>query len=411
MSVNLTDVMAPCFYDVHNDIKAGKHREYWLKGGRGSTKSSFVGEEIIQGMMRDHEANAIVYRRVGNTLFDSVYSQLLWVIEKFGWQKYFICKRTPMEIIIKNTGQKIMFRGADDPLKSKSIKLSKGYFRYLWFEELAEFRSPEDIRSIKQSVIRGKGNCITLCSYNPPKTASSWVNEEVLKEDPDRYVHHSTYLDVPKEWLGEDFISNAEMLKLTNPRAYENEYLGEITGTGGSVFTNLELRDIPDDEIMTFGAIYQGIDWGFFPDPFQWVRCCYDPARRILYIFDEYRTFRTGNAGAYEAIQDRLSSDESLIADSAEKKSIADFHEYGAWWIRGAAKGPGSVAYSTKWLAALAGIVIDPKRCPESAKEFRAYEFERNAAGEFYNGFPDKNNHAIDAVRYALSNIWRRKGE
>ena len=407
-------IIASAFREVSRDVRDMRHAEYMLCGGRGSTKSSFISIMIVLGLLLDADANAIVYRRVGNTLKDSVYAQIVWAISILQRDGEFICRKSPMEIIRPATGQRILFRGADDPMKSKSIKLTHGYFKFLWFEELTEFRGMEDIRSIKQSVLRGGERTVTFYSYNPPRSAQNWVNREVLLPRADRLVHKSTYLDVigeHREWLGESFISEAEAVRETNERAYRNEYLGEVTGTGGNVFENLELREITDDEINSFGMFYQGIDWGYFPDPFQWARMAFDPARRVLYIIDEYRTVKTGNAAAYEAIKERLRPDETLIADSAEKKSVADFREYGAWWIRGAVKGPGSVDYSMKWLAALAKIVIDPKRCPDSAREFQQYEYERNAQGEYVSGFPDHDNHAIDAVRYALSLIWRRKGE
>lgn len=405
-------VIAEVFDPVYSDLISEGHSEYWLRGGRGSTKSSFISLAIVLGLWRDEHANAIVYRRVGNTIKDSVYEQLIWAIDTLHLAKYFKLKKSPLEIERICTGQRILFRGADNPMKSKSIKLKRGhYFKFLWFEELAEFRGMEDVRVIKQSILRGVDHAFTFYSYNPPRSAQNWVNAEALKPREDRLVHSSTYLDVSPDWLGDAFIAEAEAVKATNERAYRNEYLGEVTGTGGNVFENLELREITDDEINSFGMFYQGIDWGYFPDPFQWARMAFDPARRVLYIIDEYRTVKTGNAAAYEAIKERLRPDETLIADSAEKKSVADFREYGAWWIRGAVKGPGSVDYSMKWLAALAKIVIDPRRCPDSAREFQQYEYERNAQGEYVSGFPDHDNHVIDAVRYALSLIWRRKGE
>lgn len=411
-SPRFTDHIASVFHDVLRDLKAERHSEYWLRGGRGSGKSSFISIAIIRGLLKHPQAHAIVYRRVAATLRESVYEQLVWAIDKLGLRPWFQFKISPLEIRYRPTGQRILFRGADDPGKSKSIKLSGGYFGYLWFEELAEFRCMDDIINIQASVLRGtQEHTVTFYSYNPPQSAQSWVNAEALKDIPLRLVHASSYLDVPEEWLGASFIARAEQMKATNERAYRHTYLGEVTGTGGNVFENLELREITDDEINSFGMFYQGIDWGYFPDPFQWARMAFDPARRVLYIIDEYRTVKTGNAAAYEAIKERLRPDETLIADSAEKKSVADFREYGAWWIRGAVKGPGSVDYSMKWLAALAKIVIDPKRCPDSAREFQQYEYERNAQGEYVSGFPDHDNHAIDAVRYALSLIWRRKGE
>ena len=410
-TICIYDSMAHTFWDLYDDLKRDGHAEYWLKGGRGSTKSSFISLVIVRGLLADPHANAIIYRKVGNTIKDSVYSQMLWAREQLGLAPGLQAKVSPVELIYKPTGQRVLFRGADDPLKSKSIKLQHGYFRYRWFEELSEFRGMEDIRTIKQSVFRGVDRGVTLYSYNPPKSAQNWVNTEALKSVTGRLVHHSTYLDVPKEWLKEAFISEAERLAQSNERAYRNEYMGEVTGTGGTVFDNLVLREISADEISGFSAVYAGMDFGWFPDPLHFVRCAYDPARRRLCIFDEYRTVKTSNADVYRILteQKQLTAVEEVIADSAEMKSVNDMRSYGMRCIA-ATKGPGSVRASMRWLQALNEIVIDPARCPEAAKEFSQYEYERTRDGEFVDAYPDANNHAIDAVRYALNRVWLRAG-
>ena len=410
-AICIYDSMARTFWDLYDDLKRDGHAEYWLKGGRGSTKSSFISLVIVRGLLADPNANAIIYRKVGNTIKDSVYSQMLWAIDQLQLAPWFQAKVSPFELIYKPTGQRVLFRGADDPLKSKSIKLQHGYFRYLWFEELSEFRGMEDIRTIKQSVFRGVDRGVTLYSYNPPKSAQNWVNAEALKSVTGRLVHHSTYLDVPKEWLKEAFISEAERLAQSNERAYRNEYMGEVTGTGGTVFDNLVLREISADEIGGFGATYAGLDFGWFPDPLHFVRCAYDPARRRMWIFDEYRTVKTSNADVYRILteQKQLTAAEEVIADSAEMKSVNDMRSYGMRCVA-ATKGPGSVRASMRWLQALNEIVIDPARCPETAKEFSQYEYERTRDGEFVDAYPDANNHAIDAVRYALNRVWLRAG-
>ena len=410
-TICIYDSMARTFWDLYDDLKRDGHAEYWLKGGRGSTKSSFISLVIVRGLLADPNANAIIYRKVGNTIKDSVYSQMLWAIDQLQLAPWFQAKVSPFELIYKPTGQRVLFRGADDPLKSKSIKLQHGYFRYLWFEELSEFRGMEDIRTIKQSVFRGVDRGVTLYSYNPPKSAQNWVNTEALKSVTGRLVHHSTYLDVPKEWLKEAFISEAERLAQSNERAYRNEYMGEVTGTGGTVFDNLVLREISADDISGFGTVYAGLDFGWFPDPLHFVRCAYDPARRRLCIFDEYRTVKTSNADVYRILteQKQLTASEEVIADSAEMKSVNDMRSYGMRCIA-ATKGPGSVRASMRWLQALNEIIIDPARCPEAAKEFSQYEYERTRDGEFVDAYPDANNHAIDAVRYALNRVWMRAG-
>lgn len=404
-------VIGAAFKPVYADILARGHGEYMLAGGRGSLKSSFISIVIVLGLMQDSAACAIAYRRVFNTVKDSVYEQIIWAIDMLGLTDEFRARKNPLEIERTSTGQRILFRGMDDPAKSKSIKLKRGqYFKYLWFEELAELRGMEDVRSVKQSIFRGVDDAFTFFSYNPPKSAQSWVNRESLKAVDGRMVHRSTYLQAPPEWLGEKFLAEARSLEKSNERAYRNEYLGEITGSGGQVFDNLKLRAVPDEELRELEYFFQGIDWGYFPDPFHWVRCGYDAKRRRLYIFDELRLYRTGNHAAFDALRGRLRPDEPLSADSAEKKSIADFKELGAAWIRPSVKGPGSVDYSMKWLAALNEIIIDPARCPETAAEFAGYEYEINKNGEYVSGYVDAANHGIDAVRYALCPVWKTKG-
>ena len=216
-AARLSELTAPVFYEVHRDIRAHGHREYMLRGGRGSGKSSFLSLEILWGMLKTPGANAIVYRKVAATLRESVYEQMLWAIERLGIGDFFEMRLSPPEIIYRPTGQRILFRGADDPGKSKSIKCAKGWFGYLWFEEISEFSGMTDVRTIKASVLRG-GEGITLYSYNPPESASNWINAETIAPRPDRMIHESSYLDMPPEWLGESFIAEAEALRAANAR-------------------------------------------------------------------------------------------------------------------------------------------------------------------------------------------------
>ena len=155
-----------------------------------------------------------------------------------------------MQIVYKPTGQIIYFRGMDDPLKIKSIKVPFGYIGILWYEEFDQYAGEEAIRSVNQSALRGtdeKGESKTIKfeTFNPPATAQNWANRYVLQPRKGMTVLHTSHLDVPKEWLGQAFIDEAETLKELNPKAYENEYLGEVTGTGGNVFENLEIVKSP----------------------------------------------------------------------------------------------------------------------------------------------------------------------
>ncbi|HOV68836.1 MAG TPA: PBSX family phage terminase large subunit [Clostridia bacterium] len=412
--IKLTDVIAPSFYSLHWDVIEGRHTYYKLAGGRGSTKSSFASVEIILGMMDDANkgiySNAIAYRRYQINLYDSVYEQLVWAVDKLGVSHKWHKTKSPMRLTYTPTGQVILFRGADKVIKSKSIKVSKGYIKYLWFEELDEFEGPEKIRSIQQSVIRGGEKFTVFYSYNPPKSQRSWVNDPIQWDKPDTISHYSNYLSVPRHWLGEQFIADAEHLKATKPEAYRHEYLGEVTGTGAEVFRNLTNRRITEDEIRSFDHIRRGIDWGYASDPFHYVECHYDKTRKRLFIYREIHQVRLSNRAAALQVKALNPLNGEIICDSAEPKSIADFQEYGLR-VRGARKGPDSVEYGIKWLSEeLEEIIIDAERCPNTWREFYGYELERDENGNFKAGYPDKDCHSIDAVRYALEDDMKRGG-
>jgi phage terminase large subunit len=241
------------------------------------------------------------------------------------------------------------------------------------------------------------------------------VNQEFSTEKPGRLVHHSTYQAVPRKWLGQAFLDGADFLAQVNRRAYEHEYLGIPNGTGGNVFENLELRSITEEERATFDWIHHGIDWGYFPDPWVYNRVYYDGGRHKLYVFGELTRYKSGNRATFQALLEYgVTEDDYLVCDSAEPKSIADYREYGldAHGVnKSSVKGKGSVEYSVKWLQSLAAIIIDPDTCPDTAKEFAEYEYLRDKNGDVVSGYPDANNHHIDAVRYATAEIWRRRGE
>ena len=397
--VRLDTLIAPSFYSVHNHIKHSRYTHYWLKGGRGSTKSSFVSLELVLGMMSHKDANAVVLRKVGMNLKDSVYEQIEWAIQTLGVEAYWQSKLNPLEIVYE-TGQRILFRGADKPKKIKSTKFRKGYCKYVWYEEVDEFNGMEEIRTINQSLLRGGESFCVFYSYNPPQSQRNWVNEEILQQREDRFVHHSTYLTVPREWLGEQFFIEAEHLKKTKPESYRHEYLGEVTGTGGEVFRNVTVRPITDEEIKTFDNISRGIDWGYAVDPFCYLVNHYDKTRRKLYLFYEIYQVSLSNRKAAELVKTENKNNSLVVCDSAEPKSIAEFNDLGVRVI-GARKGPDSVEYGVKWLQDLEEIVIDPVRCPNAAREFLNYELDKDANGNFKAKFPDRDNHAIDCTRYS----------
>lgn len=402
MAVKISQIIAPSFKPVHLDIRREQHTHYWLCGGRGSTKSSFIAIEIVLGIMKDPEANATVLRKVKETLKDSVFEQIKWAIHVLGVQNFWHIPQAQLVMTYIPTGQKILFRGADKPKKIKSIAFAKGYCKYFWFEELDEFNGMEEIRMINQSLLRGGPKFVVFYSYNPPKSLTNWVNAESQMTRPDRLIHRSNYLTVPRHWLGEQFIIEAEHLKEVNETAYNHEYMGEITGTGGEVFGNVTCRPISDEEIKEFEVIRRGLDFGFAADPLSYVVCAYNRKYRRLFIFHEVYKVGLSNRGAYELIAKENINNGNILADSAEPRTINELNQYGLN-VSKVRKGPDSIDYGIKFLQDLEAIIIDDTRCPETAREFCNYELEKDTNGNYKAGYPDKNNHSIDAVRYAMN--------
>ena len=404
----LSEKIGSAFFDVAHDVFHHGHTHYDFSGGRGSLKSSTVSVLVPLLLINNPGTHALVLRKVANTIRDSVYAQYIWAIGELGMAAYWEAKVSPMELIYKPTGQKIMFRGADDPMKIKSIKVPFGYIAVTHFEEKDQFAGRAEIRNILQSTMRGGSVFWNFESYNPPISRDNWANKDSLEERADRLCHKSTYLQAPPEWLGEQFLAEAEHLKATDERAYQHEYLGIPVGTGGNVFENLELREITDEEMSHFDQIYQGVDYGWFPDPFAFIRLHYDRARETIYLMDEIYQNKLTNEASGNIIIQRGYKDAYITCDSAEPKSVADYRAMGLP-AKAAVKGPGSVDYGMKWLQRRK-IVIDRKRTPNAYNEFVNYEYERNKDGDIISGYPDANNHLIDATRYALERISRQMG-
>lgn len=406
--VRLSTVLGPAFHLLARDVFQHGHTHYDLSGGRGSLKSSCVSLLVPLLLINNPGTHALVLRKVANTIRDSVYAQYLWGIGELGMAAYWDAKVQPMELIYRPTGQKIMFRGADDPMKIKSIKVPFGYIAVTHFEEKDQFAGRAEIRTILQSTMRGGSKFWNFESYNPPISRDNWANKDSLEERVDRLCHKSTYLEAPPEWLGAQFLAEAEHLKATDERAYRHEYLGEAVGTGGNVFENLELREITDKEIASFDKIYQGVDWGYFPDAYAFIRLHYDKTRETIYLIDENYVHKQSNEATGQWIKGKKYTDAYIICDSAEPKSVADYRAL-SLPAKSAVKGPGSLDYSMKWIARRK-IVIDRRRTPHAYDEFVNYEYERNKDGEIISGYPDENDHVISAVRYALEPAYRRMG-
>lgn len=406
--IKLTDLIAPCYYDLHWDIAGEKHTYYDLYGGRGSAKSSVISLEIVLGLTQDTRANVVVFRKYAVTLRDSVYEQIAWAIESLGLEDEWEAKVSPLSYVHKRTGQKILFRGLDKAKKTKSIKVSHGYIKYLWFEELDEFQGAEEIRTVQQSVLRGGDHFVVFKSFNPPISRTNWANTYVEEPREDSYRLHTDYTQIPASWLGRQFIDDARHLEKTNERAYKHEYLGIPVGLGTNVFEFLEIREITDEEVASFDRIYQGVDFGWYPDYYAFVRVAYDRARDKIYIIDEHCVNRQSNKLTAEWILEKGYDDYRVTCDSAEPKSINDYRDMGIP-ARGSIKGAGSVEYGFKWLQSR-NIIIDPQRTPYAFKEYTEYEYERDRDGNVINGYPDANNHVLDATRYALESFYNKRG-
>lgn len=403
MKIKLSDKVIPKFQEFWKVSNSRKYLKHVLKGGRGSAKSTHIAMKLILDMMK-YPVTTLCVRKVANTLSESVFEQLKEAIELLEVQNYWDTKSSPLKLTYIPRGNKIIFRGADNPSKIKSIKMSKFPVAFLWIEELAEFKTEDELTTIENSVLRAElpGSLFYAFyySYNPPKRKQSWVNKKFETQfvSDNTFIHHSTYLENP--YISKAFIKEAEEVKKKNEYKYRWEYLGEPIGSGIVPFDNLEFRTITDDEVKIFDNIRQGIDWGYATDPFAFIRWHYDKTRKKLYAIDEIYEVKLSNSQAAKMIKAKGYNDFRIIADSAEPKSIDEMKSYGIK-IKGAKKGPGSVEYGEKWLDDLEEIIIDPKRTPNAAKEFENIDYQVDKDGNPKAKLEDKDNHIIDATRYA----------
>ncbi|AVF27692.1 phage-related terminase-like protein large subunit [Paenibacillus larvae subsp. larvae] len=410
--IRVSEIITPHFHAFWKASNSHKYLKHVLKGGRGSAKSTHIALKVIHDMMK-YPVTALCIRKVARTLEESVFEQLKEAIDMLGVSAYWRVVKSPLQLIYLPRGNKIIFRGADDPLKIKSIKVSKFPITIMWIEELAEFKTEEEVSTIENSVLRAElpdGLFYSFYySYNPPKRKQSWVNKKYETQFlvDHTFVHHSTYLDNPH--ISSMFRREAEETKRKNLQKYEWEYLGKAIGSGVVPFDNLVFRTITDEEFQSFDNIRQGNDWGYGVDPLAFVRWHYDKTRRKIYAMDEIYGVKLSNREVAGKMKDKGYHTEQTIADSAEPKSIDEMREYGIR-MKGARKGPGSVEYGEKWLDDLDEIVIDPKRTPNIAREFENIDYQTDADGNPKAKLEDKDNHTIDATRYAFERDMRKSG-
>ena len=404
--LKLSEQIAPSFHQPHCDIRDENYSEFWFKGGRGSTKSTFAAQQCILGLFGDPNANAIAIRKTANTLRGSILPTILFAIDKLGKGEKFDHIKSPTEITYLPTGQQIIMRGLDDPSKLKSIKIRKGYFKILWFEEVEEFSGMEEIRSVRQSVLRGGEKFITIFKFHPPRNPNHWIYQELAYENPDRLIHHSHYQDVPRHWLGEEFFKIAERLKENNFEAYQHEYEGIPIGNPEEViFSNsYEVKEFetPETKMMYQERFFFGADWGFANDPTALVRMFIQDD--CLYIDQEAYGYGVEIDHLPELFNEIPGSKEWKVEADCSRPETISYMKRQGYTIEGAAKWENSIIEGIEYLKSFKKIYIHP-RCEKIIVEFQnySYKIDRNTK----EILPKVNDtagfdHGIDAIRYAL---------
>lgn len=379
------------------------------KGGRGSAKSSTIAIIFILLIIR-FPVNGVAIRYVADNLELSVYEQLKWAINFLDVSHLFYVTRSPMRLTYTPRGNYIAFRGGQNPDRIKSLKDSRFPFAIAWLEELAEFRSEQEVTTITNSLLRGElapGLFYKFFySYNPPERKQSWVNKKYETSFPPKNTHinHTTYLD--NKYIAKEFVTEAEIARDTDKIRYDREYMGLPVGSGIEPFRNLTIKRgvITDEMVENFDNLRNGLDFGFAADPLAFVRWHYDKKRRKIYAVDELYERQMSNRKLAEQLHEKGYAYDDINADSAEPKSISELeNDFSISNISGVKKGPDSVEYGEKWLGDLLEIVIDPDRTPNIAREFENIDYQIDKDGNPKSRLVDKDNHTIDATRYAFA--------
>lgn len=389
------------------DIVGRGYGTYWnykgryrvCKGSRASKKSTTTAMNLIYRIMEYPESNALVVRKTYRTLLDSCFAQLKWAVNRLGVKDYFDFKLSPLEIIYKPTGQKILFRGLDDPLKVTSVTVDIGSLCFLWIEEAYEIMSESDFdmldESIRGEVPKGHFKQITL-TFNP------WNERHWLKrrffDTKDKDVLAITTNYICNEWLDRSDLNVFERMKENNPRRYQVAGLGNWGIVDGLIYENFEERLFTLEEIKDYKTV-AGLDFGYTNDPTAFFIGFLDKKDSILYVWDEMYSKGLSNKKIYENIKNMGYSKEKITGDSAEPKSIDELKGYGLR-IKGAKKGKDSILNGIQWIQDLK-IVIHP-RCNNFLTEISNYQWDKDKFGKTLNRPIDDFNHLLDAMRYAL---------
>ena len=389
------------------DIVGRGYGTYWnykgryrvCKGSRASKKSTTTAMNLIYRIMEYPESNALVVRKTYRTLLDSCFAQLKWAVNRLGVKDYFDFKLSPLEIIYKPTGQKILFRGLDDPLKVTSVTVDVGSLCFLWIEEAYEIMSESDFdmldESIRGEVPKGHFKQITL-TFNP-WNERHWIKGRFFdKLDKDVLAITTNY--ICNEWLDRSDLNVFERMKENNPRRYQVAGLGNWGIVDGLIYENFEERLFTLEEIKDYKTV-AGLDFGYTNDPTAFFIGFLDKKDSILYVWDEMYSKGLSNKKIYENIKNMGYSKEKITGDSAEPKSIDELKGYGLR-IKGAKKGKDSILNGIQWIQDLK-IIIHP-RCNNFLTEISNYQWDKDKFGKALNRPIDDFNHLLDAMRYAL---------
>lgn len=389
------------------DIVGRGYGTYWnykgryrvCKGSRASKKSTTTAMNLIYRIMEYPESNALVVRKTYRTLLDSCFAQLKWAVNRLGVKDYFDFKLSPLEIIYKPTGQKILFRGLDDPLKVTSVTVDVGSLCFLWIEEAYEIMSEADFdmldESIRGEVPKGHFKQITL-TFNP-WNERHWIKKKFFdKVDKDVLAITTNY--ICNEWLDRSDLNVFERMKENNPRRYQVAGLGNWGIVDGLIYENFEERQFTLEDVKDYKTV-AGLDFGYTNDPTAFFIGFLDKKDSILYVWDEMYSKGLSNKKIYENIKNMGYSKEKITGDSAEPKSIDELKGYGLR-IKGAKKGKDSILNGIQWIQDLK-IIIHP-RCNNFLTEISNYQWDKDKFGKALNRPIDDFNHLLDAMRYAL---------
>lgn len=389
------------------DVVGKGYGTYWnfkgryrvCKGSRASKKSTTTAMNLIYRIMEYPESNVLVVRKTYRTLLDSCYAQLKWAINRLGVKDYFDFKLSPLEIIYKPTGQKILFRGLDDPLKVTSVTVDVGSLCFLWIEEAYEIMSESDFdmldESIRGEVPKGHFKQITL-TFNP-WNERHWIKGRFFdKKDNDILAITTNY--TCNEWLDRSDLNVFERMKENNPRRYQVAGLGNWGIVDGLVYENFEERLFTLEDVKDYKTV-AGLDFGYTNDPTAFFIGFLDKKDSALYVWDEMYSKGLSNKKIYENIKNMGYSKEKITGDSAEPKSIDELKGYGLR-IKGAKKGKDSILNGIQWIQDLK-IIIHP-RCNNFLTEISNYQWDKDKFGKALNRPVDDFNHLLDAMRYAL---------